>query len=59
MNVFVFDYNVFGVISDGEVLIEMVVLNFEEIKWIYDKMGKDGVLMGKFDVLWKVEEGVK
>lgn len=56
-NVRVTSYDVSGAATDGAVPTESFSLNFEEIKWTYDKMGKDGKSQGKLDATWKVEEG--
>lgn len=56
-NVRVSQYDVSGQTSDGGVFYETLSLNYEEIKWTYDKMGKDGKSSGKIDASWKVEEG--
>ena len=37
---------------------EQFTLNFEVIKEVYDKLGKDNKSQGKIDYGWKVEEGV-
>ena len=58
-NVFCTSYSVSGATADGAVPTEQLSLNYEEIKWTYDKMGKDGSSTGKLDASWKVEEGVK
>ena len=57
-NVMVTSYNVSGTGNDGGQFFETISLNFEEIQWTYDKMGKDGKSTGKVDATWKVEEGV-
>ncbi len=48
-----------GVVDETSTSVptEHVSFNYEEIKWVYDKMGKDGVSKGKMDATWKVEEG--
>jgi len=56
-NVMVSDYSVSGATDDGSVPTEQFSLNYEEIKWTYDKMGKDGKSSGKVEATWKVEEG--
>ena len=62
-NVMVTSFNVSGQIksaTDGAappVIHETLSLNYEEIAWTYDKMGKDGKTQGKVDATWKVEEG--
>ncbi len=56
-NVRVSSYNVSGQSDDGGVFHETLSLNYEEISWTYDKMGKDGKSQGKVDATWKVEEG--
>ncbi len=58
-NVRVTDYSVSGATQDGQVPTESFSLNYEEIKWTYDKMGKDGSSKGKVESTWKVEEGTK
>jgi type VI secretion system secreted protein Hcp len=55
-NVRVSNYSVSGH-SVGDSATESMSLNYEEIEWIYDKMGKDGKSTGKVDASWKVEEG--
>lgn len=59
VNVFAVHYSVSGATADGAVPTEQISLNYEEIKWTYDKMGKDGASTGKVDASWKIEEGVK
>lgn len=59
VNVYVSDYHVSGATTDGQIPVETFALNFEEVKWTYDKMGKDGQSTGKVEATWKVEEGVK
>ena len=49
--------DVSGQSGDGGVFYETLSLNFEEIEWTYDKMGKDGKSQGKIEASWKVEEG--
>ena len=58
-NVFVTNYSVSGATADGAVPTEQLALNYETIKWTYDKMGKDGSSEGKLEATWKIEEGVK
>jgi type VI secretion system secreted protein Hcp len=58
INVMIADYNVSGATDGPAVPTESISLNYEEIKWTYDKMGKDGGSQGKIDASWKVEEGV-
>jgi type VI secretion system secreted protein Hcp len=58
VNVMVSDYSVSGATDGPEVPTESISLNYEEIQWTYDKMGKDGASKGKVDASWKVEEGV-
>jgi type VI secretion system secreted protein Hcp len=58
-NVHVTSFNVSGAAMDGQVPTEQISLNYEEIKWTYDKMAKDGSSAGKIEATWKVEEGVK
>lgn len=58
VNVVVSDYSVSGATDGPEVPTESISLNYEEIQWTYDKMGKDGASKGKVDASWKVEEGV-
>lgn len=58
-NVRVSSYDVSGQSGDDTgIFYETVSLNYEEIKWTYDKMGKDGKSQGKIDATWKVEEGM-
>jgi len=56
-NARVTSYDVSGSSEDGAVPTEQLSLNYEEIAWTYDKMGKDGGSKGKIDASWKVEEG--
>lgn len=56
-NVMVSDFSVAGSTDDGSVPTEQISLNYEEIKWTYDTMGKDGKSTGKVEAEWKVEEG--
>ena len=56
-NVRVSSYDVSGSGGDGGVFYETLSLNYEEIEWVYDKMGKDGKTQGKVEASWKVEEG--
>lgn len=58
VNVMVSDYSVSGATDGPAVPTESISLNYEEITWTYDKMGKDGASKGKVDASWKVEEGV-
>jgi len=58
-NVRVTQYDVSGVTKDGQVPTESLSLNYEDIKWTYDKMGKDGKSQGKLEATWKVEEGTR
>jgi type VI protein secretion system component Hcp len=58
VNVRVADYSVSGATQDGAVPTESLSLNYEEITWTYDKMGKDGSSKGKVEASWKIEEGV-
>ena len=57
-NVRVTDYSVAGATQDGAVPTESISLNYEKIKWTYDKMGKEGSSKGKVEASWDVEEGV-
>lgn len=50
-------YDVSGQAEEGGIFHETISLNYEEIEWTYDKMGKDGKSQGKVDASWKVEEG--
>lgn len=52
-------YDVSGATEGGAVPYETLSLNYEKIKWTYDKMGKDGSSKGKIEASWQVEEGVK
>ena len=57
-NVIVTSYSVSAAVDDdGTVPTESFSLNFEEIKWTYNKYGKDGSSQGKVEATWKVEEG--
>lgn len=56
-NVHVTSYSVSGATSDGNVPTENISLNYEKIKWTYDKMGKDGNSQGKIEATWQTEEG--
>ena len=56
-NVRVTQYDVSGATQGGAVPTESISLNYEQIKWTYDKMGKDGKSQGKVDAGWDVEEG--
>jgi type VI secretion system secreted protein Hcp len=56
-NVIVSDYSLSGQGGEDGQFFETLSLNYEEIKWTYDKMGKDGKSKGKIDATWKVEEG--
>jgi type VI secretion system secreted protein Hcp len=58
VNVMVSDYSVSGATDGPQVPTESISLDYEEIRWTYDKMGKDGASKGKVDASWKVEEGV-
>ena len=57
-NVMISSYSVSGATDGPQVPTEQFSLNYEEITWTYDKMGKDGASKGKVDASWKVEEGV-
>jgi type VI secretion system secreted protein Hcp len=57
-NVMISSYSVSGATDGPAVPTEQLSLNYEEIKWTYDRMGKDGASQGKVDASWKVEEGV-
>jgi type VI secretion system secreted protein Hcp len=52
-------YSVGGAADGAQVPTEQLSLNFEEIKVIYDKLGKDNKSGGKVEYTWKLEEGVK
>lgn len=56
-NVMVSSFSISGASEGPSVPTESLSLNYEEIKWTYDKMGKDGKSQGKVDASWKVEEG--
>ncbi|MBN1853370.1 MAG: type VI secretion system tube protein Hcp [Pirellulales bacterium] len=56
-NVRVTNYDVSGATQEGAVPTEQISLNYEEIKWTYDKMDKSGKSVGKVEATWKVEEG--
>ena len=56
-NVRVTDYSVSATTDDDLVPTESMSLNYEKIKWTYDKMGKDGSSKGKVEASWNVEEG--
>lgn len=43
--------------SDGDVPVEELSLNFEEIKWIYIQFDNTGASQGNFEAEWNVEEG--
>ena len=58
-NVRVTDYSVSGAAADGAVPTETVSLNYEKIRWTYDKQSKDGSSQGKVEASWDVEKGVK
>lgn len=58
-NVRVTNYDVSGATQDGAVPTESFALNYEEIRWVYDKMDKAGSSVGKVESTWKVEEGTK
>ena len=58
-NVHVTSYDCSGGAQDGQIPTESLSLNYEEIRWTYTKMGKDGAVAGKVESGWKVEEGVK
>jgi type VI secretion system secreted protein Hcp len=55
--VMVANHDCSGQCSDGGQFYETLSLNYEEIEWTYDKMGKDGKSQGKIEAKWKVEEG--
>lgn len=57
-NVMVSSFDISGQCNDSSVPTESFSLNYEEIKWTYDKMGKDGKSKGIVDATWKVEEGI-
>ena len=50
-----FSMNVSG--SDGDVPVEKLSLNFEEIKWTYIQYDDTGASLGNVEATWKVEEG--
>lgn len=58
-NVFVANYFITAETTAGEPPNESLALNYEEICWVYDKMGKDGSTQGKLESTWKVEQGVR
>lgn len=58
-NVFVANYFVTAEAMHDEPPNESFALNYEEIRWVYDKMGKDGASTGKLAATWKVEQGVR
>lgn len=49
-----FSMNVSG--SDGDVPVEQVSLNFEEIKWTYTEFDDTGASLGNIEATWKVEQ---
>lgn len=58
-NVIVSSFTVSGQATDtAAVPTESISLNYEEISWTYDKMGKDSKSKGKIAETWKVEEGI-
>jgi type VI secretion system secreted protein Hcp len=52
-------YSVSGATDGSMVPTEQISLNYEEIKQVYDKLGKDNKSQGKVEYTWKIEEGVK
>ena len=57
-NVIVSSYDLSGTAGDGgDVPMESIALNCEEIKWIYVDLDKEGKSTGNIDASWKVEEG--
>lgn len=56
-NVIVTSYDVSGQGNSASVATESISMNYEVIKWTYDKMGVDGKTKGKIDAKWNVEAG--
>ena len=56
-NARVTSYSVSGATEGGGVPTEQISLNYEEIKWTYDKLDSENKSKGKVESTWKVEAG--
>lgn len=58
-NVFITHYDISGSTTDSAAPTETISLNYAQIRWIYDKIGKDGKSQGKVEAGWDVHEAKK